>query len=48
MVLNLELESILKNKNILGEEYFTEEFNQHYLEEYILGISSDLLFQKKE
>ena len=46
--LNLELESILKNKNILGEEYFTEEFNQHYLEEYILGISSNLLFQKKE
>jgi LAS superfamily LD-carboxypeptidase LdcB len=46
--LNLELESILKNKNILGEEYFTEEFIQHYLEEYILGISSGLILQKKE
>ena len=46
--LNLELESILKDKNILGKEYFTEEFMQHYLEEYILGISPELLFQKKE
>ncbi len=46
--LNLELESILKDKNILGKEYFTEEYMQHYLEEYILGISPELLSQKKE
>ena len=48
LYLKLELESILKDKNILGKEYFTEEFMQHYLEEYILGISPELLFQKKE
>ena len=46
--LNLELESILKDKNILGNEYFTEEFIQHYLEEYILGISANLLVQMKK
>ena len=45
--LNLELKSILKDKGILGEEYFTDEFIQHYIEEYILEISPELLLKKE-
>lgn len=47
LYLKLELKSILKDKNILGEEYFTEEFIQYYLEEYILGISAELLLKEE-
>jgi LAS superfamily LD-carboxypeptidase LdcB len=47
LYLSLELKSILKDKNILGKECFTEEFIQYYLEEYILGISPELLLKKK-
>ena len=47
LYLKLELESILKDKNILGEEHFTDEFIQHYLEEYILGISAELLLKEE-
>ena len=47
LYLKIELKSILKDKNILGKEYFTDEFILHYLEEYILGISPELLLKKE-
>jgi len=47
LYLKLELKSILKDKNILGKEYFTDEFIQHYIEEYILGISLELILKKE-
>ncbi len=45
--LNLELKSILKEKDILGKEYFTDEFIQYYIEGYLLEISSELLLNKE-
>ena len=45
--LNLELKSILKENDILGKEYFTDEFIQYYIEGYLLGISSELLLNKE-
>jgi len=40
--LKINLDSLFKDKKILGKEYFTEEFIKNYLKDYILDISPKL------
>lgn len=40
--LKINLDSLLNNKKILGREYFTEEFIENYLRDYVLDISPKL------
>ena len=41
--LKIDLKNILLNKNILGKELFTKQFIQKYIEDYVLGVSSEIL-----
>jgi hypothetical protein len=40
--LKINLDSLLSRKKILGKEYFTQEFIENYVKDYVLDISPKL------
>mgnify|MGYP000344691295 CR=1 FL=1 len=40
--LKINLDSLLSDKKILGKEYFTQEFIENYVKDYVLDISPKL------